>query len=237
MQNFITDSDLSQESLKDIVDNLQVERLQRCRQVQTLVCEQGGGAGALLRWWWRPDEAGGGLGKYVRDFARRYQKDAEHRMWDAYDDDKDEDTDEDSDEVDDMYVDNYDSEQDGMFTDCVGVACLREGEVAGACRLHALWDYIELGCFASLLAILHFFIFGPRFQNWDLRIRPLGGKFTENPIFRSNIVNSGVQRSQLFALRESRRCAWRQAPGGSQAGRLGSSETQICWSWKVPKCF
>ena len=41
----------------------------------------------------------------------------------------------------------------------------------------------------------------------------------------------------LFALRESRRGAWRQALGGSEAGRLGSSEGPICWSWKVLGCF
>ena len=33
---------------------------------------------------------------------------------------------------------------------------------------------------------------GPRFQNWDLRIRPLGGDFTVNPIFNSKIVFSYV---------------------------------------------
>jgi len=37
-------------------------------------------------------------------------------------------------------------------------------------------------------------MFGPRFQNWDLRIRHLGGNFTENPMFRSTIVNSSIQR-------------------------------------------
>ena len=44
---------------------------------------------------------------------------------------------------------------------------------------------------------------GPRFQNWDLRIRPLGGKFTDNPIFNSKIVNSNAQRSKIIML-ESR---------------------------------
>ena len=50
------------------------------------------------------------------------------------------------------------------------------------------------------LAFRHFFYFwgiwGPRFQNWDLRIRPLGGNFTENLIFMSKIFNSSAQRSK-----------------------------------------
>ena len=50
---------------------------------------------------------------------------------------------------------------------------------------------------ASLSAIAYFLCFGPRFQNWDLRIRPLGGNFTENLIFRSNIADSSVQRPKL----------------------------------------
>ena len=43
----------------------------------------------------------------------------------------------------------------------------------------------------------HIRIFGPRFQNWDPRIRPVGGNFTENQILRSQIVNAGVQRSEI----------------------------------------
>ena len=52
---------------------------------------------------------------------------------------------------------------------------------------------------ASLSTNFSFFfqIFGPRFQNWDLRIRPLGGNFTENRIFKSIIANSNVQRSKI----------------------------------------
>ena len=42
-----------------------------------------------------------------------------------------------------------------------------------------------------------FMIFGPRFQNWDLRIRPLGGNFTENLMFRSELAYSSVQRSNI----------------------------------------
>ena len=34
----------------------------------------------------------------------------------------------------------------------------------------------------------------PRFQVWDTRIRHLGGKFRENQLFRSKIINFGVQR-------------------------------------------
>ena len=47
--------------------------------------------------------------------------------------------------------------------------------------------------FANLSA---FFLFGPRFQNWGQRIRPLGGNFTENPMFTSKAINSGVQKSK-----------------------------------------
>ena len=40
-------------------------------------------------------------------------------------------------------------------------------------------------------------MFGSRFQNWDLRIRPLRGKFTENSILRSKIISPDVQRSTI----------------------------------------
>ena len=43
-------------------------------------------------------------------------------------------------------------------------------------------------------------IFGPRFQTRDLRIRPVGGKFTENPMFNSRIVDSGVQMSTIRTI-------------------------------------
>jgi hypothetical protein len=74
----------------------------------------------------------------------------------------------------------------------------------------------------SSLAFQRFIImFGPRFQNWDLRIRPLGGfglafdwicgfarglhalrltasaDFKGNPMFKSKIANSGVQSSKI----------------------------------------
>ena len=42
-----------------------------------------------------------------------------------------------------------------------------------------------------------FFMFGSRFQNWDLRIRPQRGNFTDSLDFKSKIVNSDVQRSQI----------------------------------------
>ena len=52
--------------------------------------------------------------------------------------------------------------------------------------------------FASLSAIVYFVFFGgPRFQNWDLRIRPLGGNFKDNLMFRSKILNSSVQGSKI----------------------------------------
>ena len=37
-------------------------------------------------------------------------------------------------------------------------------------------------------------MFEYRFQNWDQRIRPIGGNYTDNPMFRSKIINSSVQR-------------------------------------------
>ena len=37
----------------------------------------------------------------------------------------------------------------------------------------------------------------PSFQNWDMRIRPLGGNFMENQMFRTKIINSSVQRSKI----------------------------------------
>ena len=49
-------------------------------------------------------------------------------------------------------------------------------------------------------------------------------------IFGSKII-------KLFALRESRRGAWRQALGGSEAVRLGSSEAPIRWSCKFLGSF
>ena len=48
--------------------------------------------------------------------------------------------------------------------------------------------------FSNLLSL--FAIFGSRFQNWDVIIRPLGGNFTENQMFRSKIGNSSAQRSK-----------------------------------------
>ena len=53
------------------------------------------------------------------------------------------------------------------------------------------------GSFSSLASLQFFILFGPRFQNEDLRIRPLGGNFTENLIFKSKAANSGVQRSRI----------------------------------------
>ena len=53
---------------------------------------------------------------------------------------------------------------------------------------------------ASLLAFRESFIclnFRSRFQHWELRIRPIGGNITENPMFVSKIMNSGVQRSNI----------------------------------------
>ena len=41
------------------------------------------------------------------------------------------------------------------------------------------------------------FFSGPRFQNWEPRIRPLGGNFTDNPMFGSTIINSSVQRPKI----------------------------------------
>ena len=54
---------------------------------------------------------------------------------------------------------------------------------------------------------LFFGIFGPRSQNRDLRIRPLGGKFTENLVFKSKIVISTAQRSKI-RKNESRNCVY-----------------------------
>ena len=49
--------------------------------------------------------------------------------------------------------------------------------------------------YLASLAFRHYFFlfFWPRFQNWDLGIRHLGGNFTEDPIFKSEIANSGIQ--------------------------------------------
>ena len=43
----------------------------------------------------------------------------------------------------------------------------------------------------------HLSIYGPRFQNGDLRIRLREGQIMENLMFYSKIVNSGVQRSNI----------------------------------------
>ena len=40
-------------------------------------------------------------------------------------------------------------------------------------------------------------IFGPRFQTWDLRTCPQAGNFTQNPIFRSKIASFSVQRPKI----------------------------------------
>ena len=42
--------------------------------------------------------------------------------------------------------------------------------------------------------------FGPRFQNWDLRTCPQGGNFTEKPIFKSKMRDSGVQRPKMKTI-------------------------------------
>ena len=52
----------------------------------------------------------------------------------------------------------------------------------------------------TLLISLHIPILASlsaRFQNRDLRIRPLGGNFTENLIFKAKITNSSIQRSTI----------------------------------------
>jgi len=70
------------------------------------------------------------------------------------------------------------------------------GVEEGRLPLHPpLWDP-DFGIGFSIWTSwkLRFAIFWPRFPNGDLRIRPLGGNFTENLIFMSKILNSNVQR-------------------------------------------
>ena len=42
--------------------------------------------------------------------------------------------------------------------------------------------------------LFYLLMVGPRFQNWDPRIRPLGGNFTDNLIYKTEILNSSIQR-------------------------------------------
>ena len=54
----------------------------------------------------------------------------------------------------------------------------------------------SLLCFVVVFKIL-LLMFGSGFQNWDLRIRPLGGNLTDSPIFRSKIAYASIQRPQI----------------------------------------
>ena len=56
-----------------------------------------------------------------------------------------------------------------------------------------LWETIYFLHFGPSPVASH----APRFQNWDLRIRHLGEKFTNNSILRSKISNCGVRRSKF----------------------------------------
>ena len=74
------------------------------------------------------------------------------------------------------------------------------------CRIHLFAQQNMLfvsmpSCLGKAYLIKMYFTFGPRFQNWDLRIRPLGGNFTENQIFKSKIANSSAQRSKTRKIK------------------------------------
>ena len=96
---------------------------------------------------------------------------------------------------------------------CLAPRRLVWGRHPCARRLHsfafasvALWGVLVYWASLSAFCFFVFWFSGPRFENWDIRIRPQGGNITENLIFRSKMTYSCIQRPQIRTTESSFFC-------------------------------